>query len=93
MKVCYLKPTLSVTAIIIAGKQGEVAAVGGLLVQDELGVEGALTQADVHSHSLQWPESIHIILHVTQAVMRLVMHPSWVPPMLAVLDNLVSTLT
>ena len=82
VKVCHLKPALSVTSIIIAGQQSEVAAVGGLLVQDELGVEGALTQADVHSHSLQRSERIHIILQGTHAVMRPVVHPSWVLPML-----------
>jgi hypothetical protein len=59
---------LSVTAIIIAGQQGEVTAVIiSLLKQDELGIKGALTQADVDSHSFQRLESVHIVLHPTSS--------------------------
>jgi len=58
---------LGVTPIIIARQQGEVTAVISLLKQDELGVEGALTQADVDSHSFQRLESVHIVLHPTSS--------------------------
>ncbi len=69
----YLEPTLAVAAVVIAGLQGEVTRVGGLLKQNQLGVERALAQADVHSHSFQGPECVHVVLHGMQPV-RMAQH-------------------
>ena len=60
----YLKPALGVAAIIIARKQCDFAAVRALLKQDQLGVKGAIAQADVHCYCLQRPKGIDIVLHV-----------------------------
>ena len=59
----YLKPALGVTSIIIARKQCEFAAVGALLKQNQLGVKGAIAQADVHGHCFQRSKGIDIVLH------------------------------